>query len=210
MVLEEVKAAVRKAADKPEPLSRIRYWEWILGSLSQQDAFNDYAEPLSDCPETLNKLWNRRISAYSVGKMFREFGLDPGLNQPDILIPEDVKELLCCEQAGRDGGADRYQAVLDEMHVYVEDLTAFAAVKSEICELRFADLEETDRFYASDEQMAVLADSVRESLEKEFLVRLKGIVGEEVARQLLDEVLEILIQEMGVSVIVENNNVAFS
>lgn len=70
-------------------------------------------------------------------------------------------------------------------------------------ELEFPELEETDRYYASDETMSMLADSVRESLEDMFHERLQGYV-DDTEEDLLSEMLETLVYENGVSVIIES------
>ena len=200
--LEKVKAAVRKAAGKPETLARIRHWEKILSLLYRKDALTA-VEPLSNLDETLNVLWNRRISVYSVGRLFREFGLDPGLVQPDVLSPDDVAEILDRDEAGRYGGADSCTAIYEEIHSCVGDLNAFTAVGSIIEELEFPELEETDRYYASDETLSMLADSVRESLEDMSHKWLQGIADDKETEELLSEMLDTLVYENGVSVIIE-------
>ncbi len=201
MDLEEVKAAVRKAAGKPETPARIRYWERILSSLYRKDALTA-AEPMSSLDETLNALWNRRLSVYSVGRLFREFGLDPGLMQPDVLSPDGVPGILDWDEAGDYGGADIYMTTHEEMHSYVGDLNAFTAVGSIIEELGFPELEETDRYYASDETLSMLTDRVMESLKDMSHRWLQGL-GKPETEDLLSEMLDALVYENGVSVIIE-------
>ena len=198
MELEEVMHAVKRAAGKPETISRIRYWTRVMVRLFHKDAMTYDPDPLSKRFKAVEALLARRISAFAVIRMFREFGLEPRICRPDGLavsdLPEDLED---------DDLVDIFDDIFEEMHSFVGDISLFSAVGSDICKIEFPLLEETDRFYAGTDDMALLEEHIEETLRNEVFPLIMDCVEDEEAQEILDDAKEVLLYEMGISLIVE-------
>ena len=195
MEYREVLCAAEKAAGNPETISRIRYWTNVMGKLYGEDALT--YDPFSELDKTLRALLNRRISVYAVSRMFREFGLDPGIRRPDSLDISKVPVIL------KDEPPRCFNDIWQEIQYFIGDISLFDAVGSDTYEVEFPLLEKMSGYYASQEEIELMEEEVDEIMGLEAIPLLEDCADAEEIRDVCSEVKEVLVHQSGISLIIE-------
>ena len=192
----DVMREVRKAAGVPDILRRIQYWFQLLECLYGGDILEE--DMWQDSCDTVSRLLNRRVSIYVVSRMFREFGLDIMLDQPQGLSLDNIEGVL------NDDGAD-YDEIMEEVYWDVGEPSLFGLVGSVLYWTDFPELDEEDRSFITPEMSERLGAGVKTRLKELVLPVLgkdAGFNGEK-----LEKLAMSLVDEMGFALIIEQRPV---
>ena len=195
MELKEVMRAAEKAAGNLETISRIRYWTRVMDKLYGNDALT--FDPFSEVDKTLCALLNRRISVYAVSRMFREFGLDPGISCPDSLDISKVPVNL------KDEPPNCFDDIWQEIQYVIGDTSLFNAVGSDIYEVEFPLLEKMSGYYLSQEETECMEKDVDEIMRLEAIPLIEDCADDKELKDVCNEFKGSLVHESGISLIIE-------
>ena len=194
-VLQTVKATV----EDRDAIRKIRCWAKILGGLYQEDLLDD--DPFDDYIKTIRGLMNRRISVFSVVKMFHEFGLSPALKQPrgiglEILLrlhDEDLYE-----------NGEIYESIYAELYCEIGNvMSLFSAVGCEMYVIPFPDLSDPGRANLPVDEVDALRGYAKDIIKREVAPFLQDGLKSPREWERLFDMSDDLVENMGHSLVVE-------